>query len=496
MSHTELVQDLCTFLDESPSPWHGADSARRRLEAAGYIRLQETEHWHFAAGKYYVMRGGSAIVAFRIPASPVHGWKIALAHSDSPAWRVKGLDGQPAAGYTRLPVEGYGGMIRYSWLDRPLGLAGRAVVRRGDVIETRLVNLAEDLLIIPSLAIHMQRDVNTGHNFNPAVDLQPLYGPEGALPLRSLLAQRLDVAPDDLLAADLNLVPRQKAVRLGPEGEYLAAPRIDDLECAWATLLGFLSGPEDSPAAWCLLDHEEVGSGSRQGAQSDFVQAVLTRAILAQGGDAQHAAQAVAGSFALSADNAHARHPNFPEVSDKTANVVLNGGVVLKYAASQKYTTDGLTGAVFTELMRRADIPVQVYTNRADQPGGSTLGNLLTHTTCVPMVDIGAAQLAMHSAVETTGAKDAAYLAGACKAFYCSDLHCVREGVYSLTGETAAPDEVRVYRSPETPQAPAPVADEEATRTFDRPAPAPEAAPEQTSADPKLDEFDTPIFFQ
>ena len=364
------------------------------------------------------------------------------------------------------------------------------------MIETRLVNLAEDLLIIPSLAIHMQRDVNTGHNFNPAVDLQPLYGPEGALPLRSLLAQRLDVAPDDLLAADLNLVPRQKAVRLGPEGEYLAAPRIDDLECAWATLLGFLSGPEDSPAAWCLLDHEEVGSGSRQGAQSDFVQAVLTRAILAQGGDAQHAAQAVAGSFALSADNAHARHPNFPEVSDKTANVVLNGGVVLKYAASQKYTTDGLTGAVFTELMRRADIPVQVYTNRADQPGGSTLGNLLTHTMCVPMVDIGAAQLAMHSAVETTGAKDAAYLAGACKAFYCSDLHCVREGVYSLTGETAAPDEVRVYRSPETPQAPAPVADEEATRTFDRPAPAPEAAPEQTSADPKLDEFDTPIFFQ
>lgn len=235
-----------------------------------------------------------------------------------------------------------------------------------------------------------------------------------------------------------------------------------------------------------------MGSGSRQGAQSDFVQAVLTRAILAQGGDAQHAAQAVAGSFALSADNAHARHPNFPEVSDKTANVVLNGGVVLKYAASQKYTTDGLTGAVFTELMRRADIPVQVYTNRADQPGGSTLGNLLTHTMCVPMVDIGAAQLAMHSAVETTGAKDAAYLAGACKAFYCSDLHCVREGVYSLTGETAAPDEVRVYRSPETPQAPAPVADEEATRTFDRPAP----APEQTSADPKLDEFDTPIFFQ
>ena len=457
MSHTELVQDLCTFLDESPSPWHGADSARRRLEAAGYTRLQETEHWHFAAGKYYVMRGGSAIVAFRIPASPVHGWKIALAHSDSPSWRVKGLDGQPAAGYTRLPVEGYGGMIRYSWLDRPLGLAGRAVVRRGDVIETRLVNLAEDLLIIPSLAIHMQRDVNTGHNFNPAVDLQPLYG---------------------------------------PEGEYLAAPRIDDLECAWATLLGFLSGPEDSPAAWCLLDHEEVGSGSRQGAQSDFVQAVLTRAILAQGGDAQHAAQAVAGSFALSADNAHARHPNFPEVSDKTANVVLNGGVVLKYAASQKYTTDGLTGAVFTELMRRADIPVQVYTNRADQPGGSTLGNLLTHTMCVPMVDIGAAQLAMHSAVETTGAKDAAYLAGACKAFYCSDLHCVREGVYSLTGETAAPDDVQVYRSPEPPQAPAPVADEEATRTFDRPAPAPEAAPEQAPAGPKLDEFDTPIFFQ
>ena len=175
-------------------------------------------------------------------------------------------------------------------------------------------------------------------------------------PLRSLLAQRLDVAPDDLLAADLNLVPRQKAVRLGPEGEYLAAPRIDDLECAWATLLGFLSGPEDSPAAWCLLDHEEVGSGSRQGAQSDFVQAVLTRAILAQGGDAQHAAQAVAGSFALSADNAHARHPNFPEVSDKTANVVLNGGCLL-YTSMDPYLAVGI--ALASDVLASA---VSAYT--------------------------------------------------------------------------------------------------------------------------------------
>ena len=454
MKQLHPVQDLCTFIDQSPSPWHAVETARLRLEAAGYRPLSEQEPWHFNGGKYYVIRGGSAIGAFRLPARPVTGWKLALAHSDSPTWRLKQLTGRPAAGYTRAPVEGYGGGIHYSWLDRPLTVAGRVILRHEGRIEARLVYLDRDLLIIPSLAIHMQRDLNSGHRFDPAADMQPLYGTEGCEDLRSLIAAELAVLPEDILGADLNLVPRQKAVCLGPAGELLAAPRIDDLECAWATLEGFLSAEGDA-AAWFLLDSEEVGSGTRQGALGSFTADVLRRAVLAQGGSEQDVLAAFAGSFAVSADNAHARHPNFPEKSDPVNPVLLNKGPVLKYSANQKYTTDGLTGAVFAELLRRAEVPMQVFTNRPDLPGGSTLGNLLTHSVSVPMVDMGAPQLAMHAAVETAGALDAQAMLRACSAFYQSGLHCGGDGVWYLSEGAPAKDDLSATVVFDLPEAPA-----------------------------------------
>ena len=501
MSHTELVQDLCTFLDESPSPWHGADSARRRLEAAGYIRLQETEHWHFAAGKYYVMRGGSAIVAFRIPASPVHGWKIALAHSDSPSWRVKGLDGQPAAGYTRLEeaeywnlepehgyyvtrnessiiawrvpahaiggwriaashsdsptwrikntnvnaagciklnVEGYGGMIMSTWLDRPLSAAGRVLVRdeAAGTLESRLVDLDRDLLVIPSLAIHMDRTLNSGHAFNPQVDMQPLYGLEGSKPFPALLAEAAGVKEEDIVDFDLSLYTRQAPTRVGPDGELFMAPRIDDLECAATTLYGFLDAAPETDSAcapvWAMFDNEEVGSSTRQGADSSFLRDVLDRILNAIPHSAQAQAQAFANSFVLSADNAHAVHPNFADKADPCNKVILGKGVVVKVNASQKYTTSGLTGAIFKEICRKNNVPVQVFANRADLPGGSTLGNLQSHTVPVPMVDIGLAQLAMHSAVETAAVADADAMVRAVAGFYRVHLRSLGDARYTL----------------------------------------------------------------
>ena len=304
---------------------------------------------------------------------------MTAAHSDSPTFYVKNdaLEGDKR--YVRLAVEGYGGMNCASWLDRPLTVAGRAVVRTPAGVEGRLVYLDRDLLTIPSLAIHQQRDVNRGHDYNAQKDMQPLYALGGGPSLTALLAEELGVDVGDILATDLVLCPRQAPVRIGPEGEFFQAPRIDDLGCAYATLEGFLSakGTERFGQLYCLFDNEEVGSGTRQGAMSSFLPDVLTRIGEALGLSAQARRQALAGSLLLSADNGHAVHPNFPEKADPANRVYPNGGVVIKYSANQKYTTTGLTAGLFQAICQKAGVPVQVFANRADEPGGSTLGNLL-----------------------------------------------------------------------------------------------------------------------
>ena len=431
-----MYDDLVEFLQESVTPFHAAATAESWLRAAGFTRLEEADYWNLEPGKgYYTTRNGSSVVAWRVPAHAIGGWRIVASHSDSPTWKIK-TDIVENDGCRRLSVEGYGGMIMSTWLDRPLTVGGRVIVKTEDGIESRLVCIDRDLLVIPSLAIHFQRDINKGHTFNPQVDMQPLWGPAGSRTLTDLVAEELGVDTADILDSDLQLVTRQAPTQIGPDGEFFMAPRIDDLECAATTLLGFLDAAAETDSAcapvWAMLDNEEVGSSSRMGAQSSYLRDVLDRIVdaIPHSGQAMH--RAMANSFMLSADNAHATHPNFPQKSDPCAPVRLGGGVVLKYNASQKYTTNAVSGAIFRAICEKADVPVQVFTNRADEAGGSTLGNLQSHTLPIPMADIGLAQLAMHSAVETASVADAEAMTKAVATFYRVHLRALGDGTYTL----------------------------------------------------------------
>ena len=431
-----MYDDLVEFLQESVTPFHAAATAESWLRAAGFTRLEEADYWNLEPSKgYYTTRNGSSVVAWRVPDHAIGGWRIVASHSDSPTWKIK-TDTVENDGCRRLSVEGYGGMIMSTWLDRPLTVGGRVIVKTEDGIESRLVCIDRDLLVIPSLAIHFQRDINKGHTFNPQVDMQPLWGPAGSRTLTDLVAEELGVDTADILDSDLQLVTRQAPTQIGPDGEFFMAPRIDDLECAATTLLGFLDAAAETDSAcapvWAMLDNEEVGSSSRMGAQSSYLRDVLDRIVdaIPHSGQAMH--RAMANSFMLSADNAHATHPNFPQKSDPYAPVRLGGGVVLKYNASQKYTTNAVSGAIFRAICEKADVPVQVFTNRADEAGGSTLGNLQSHTLPIPMADIGLAQLAMHSAVETASVADAEAMTKAVAAFYRVHLRALGDGTYTL----------------------------------------------------------------
>lgn len=431
-----MIDDLFEFLQEGVTPYHAAATAAAWLEAAGFTRLEEADYWNLEPGKgYYILRNGSAVVAWRIPDHAIGGWRITASHSDAPGWKIKS-DAVTNDGCRRLSVEGYGGMNMASWLDRPLTVAGRVLVRTEDGVETRLVHFDRDLLVIPSLAIHMQRNVNKGHEYNPQIDMQPLWGPEGSRSLTDLLCEALGVAAEDILDRDLQLVTRQAPTQIGPDGEYFLAPRIDDLECAATTLLGFIDAAAETDSAcasvWALLDNEEVGSSSRQGAQSSFLRDVLDRILESIPHSAQMEHRALANSFLLSADNGHATHPNFPAKSDPAAPVRLGGGVLLKYNASQKYTTNALSGGIFRAICEKAGVKVQTFTNRADEAGGSTLGNLQSHSLPIPMADIGLPQLAMHSAVETAAVSDAEAMIRAVAAFYRVHLRALGDGVYTL----------------------------------------------------------------
>ena len=436
MEPAQTLDRLFAFLRAGVTPWHAVAQAARWLEEAGYTRLEESDYWNLApGGRYYVTRNGSSIVAWRVPEHAIGGWRMTISHSDNPGWRLKPAK-STAAGCERLPVEGYGGMIMPTWLDRPLGVAGRVLVRTEDGLDTRLVDIHRPVAVIPSLCIHFDRSCNSGHTYNAQVDMQPLYGPEGCKPIRTLVAEALGLAEEDMVDSELLLTTLQEPVRTGPDGEYYLSPRIDDLGCAAATLMGFLDADADCDSAcapvWAMLDNEEVGSSTRQGAQSSFVRDLFDRILDAIPHSGQGMARALANSFCLSADNAHATHPNFPEKSDPASPVRLGGGVVVKYNATQKYATTAYSGAVFGEICRMAGVPVQRFANRADVPGGSTLGNLQANTVPVPTVDIGLPQLAMHSAVETAACADADAMRRAVGAFYRAHIRVLGDGRCTL----------------------------------------------------------------
>ena len=412
------TENLKKFLDNAHSVYHAVAALADALETAGYTRLSEGESWQLVpGGKYYLTRGGSALVAFRIPTGTPKGFMISASHSDRPTFKIK-ENGELTGKYTRLATEKYGGMLISPWLDRPLSIAGRVIVETEDGIQSRLLDIDRDLLLIPNVAIHMNRKANEGVAWNPAVDTLPLVGGESAQgKLWALLEKE---AGGKILGHDLYLYVRQKASVWGVEEEYISSAALDDLECAWCCTQGLIhAGESEAIPVLCVFDSEEVGSASVQGAGSTLLEDVLGRICRARGLDMQ---QLLHHSFVVSADNAHALHPNHPEYSDANNAPVLGGGVVLKFNANQRYTTDGVSAAIFRKVCEKAGVPVQTYYNRADLPGGSTLGCVSLSHVSVPTADIGLAQLAMHSCYETAGVRDAAYLEKAMESYYGSTL--------------------------------------------------------------------------
>ena len=418
------TEKLLAFLDASPSVYHAAANIEYELKNAGYTRLNEAQKWELVpGGKYYLTRGGSAVLAFRIPAGEPKGFMMSASHADRPTFKVK-ENGELVGTYTRLATERYGGMIISTWLDRPLSIAGRVLAETENGVQSKLVNIDRDLLLMPNVAIHMNRQINDGYKWNPAVDTNCLLGGKGAAgKLNELLEKE---AGGKILGHDLYLYVRQKATVWGMDEEYICAPALDDLECAWSCTQGFLLAEASAAIpVLCVFDSEEVGSNSVQGAASMLLQSTLERICAALG---LETAQMLASSFMISADNAHAVHPNHPELADAANAPVLGGGVVLKFNASQRYTTDGISAAVLRSVCKKAEVPVQTYYNRADMPGGSTLGHIsLTHVS-VPTADIGLAQLAMHSCCESAAVSDAIALEKAMAVYYGCAMEVTENG--------------------------------------------------------------------
>lgn len=358
--YEETTEKLLEFISKSPTAFQAAEETRKRFLEEGFTELKEEEHWELEkGGKYFVMRNHSAIIGFSIPVNDSRRYHIIASHSDSPSFKIKENPEMSVGGaYVKLNVERYGGMILSTWFDRPLSVAGRMIVRKNGKILEKLVDADRDLVMIPSLAIHMNRDINGGYHYNVQKDMLPLYSGNGEKgSFIRMMAELAGVHPEDVLGQDLFLYNRMPGTVWGARNEFVSSPRLDDLQCAFASLEGFLTADKKKNiAVHCVLDNEEVGSTTRQGAASAFLKDVLYRIHLALGGDHEGFLMALAESFMISADNAHALHPNYTDKADPVNKPVMNGGIVIKYNANQKYCTDGISAAIFKELCREAEL--------------------------------------------------------------------------------------------------------------------------------------------
>ena len=423
-----MNQQLFDYIAASPTAYHAVAHTADLLREKGYTELCEGNYWELSAGgKYFVTRNGSSLIAFRFPRDDFSGFMMVAAHGDTPCFKIKENGETRDGNYVRLSTEKYGGMICSTWMDRPLAIAGRVTVRTTEGIESRLVDTKEPCAIIPNVAIHMNRNVNEGMSFNPAVDMIPLWGLDGQVAsFTSRIAELANASAEDIVASDLFLYNPEE----GKEwGNFISAPRLDDLQCAFAALIAFVCADDaENCPVFCLFDNEEVGSGTKQGAASTFLYDVLRRIVIR---DERYQCK-IASSFLISADNGHAIHPNHPEYADKNHASKINGGVVIKYNANQKYTSDAISSGVFRVICDKASVPVQSYANRADMAGGSTLGNIANTQVSLNTVDVGLAQLAMHSAYETAGAEDTGHMARALRAFYETALIMRKDGTYTI----------------------------------------------------------------
>lgn len=417
----DISRDLIHFIAKSPSTFHAVRGIKAALLYAGFTEIREEDTWQIEkGGKYVVTRNGSALMAFTVPQEGAEAFHITASHCDSPTFKIK-EDPEIADGpYVKLNVEGYGGMIMSTWLDRPLSVAGRLLVTENGHLAEKLVAIDGTMLVIPSVAIHMDRSVNQHKEWKVQKDMLPLYGMAGAkTPFMDVIAAAAKVKAEDILAHDLILYSRVPGTIWGEESEFISSPKLDDLQCAFACFRGFTQGQKEKYiSVYALFDNEEVGSATSQGAGSTFLANTLERLARSLGYSYDETMAMIARSFMISADNAHSVHPNHPEYADPVNRPVINGGIVIKYSTAQKYATNAFSAAYFKKLCKDHDIPTQTFTNHSDNPGGSTLGNISNTVIAMPTVDIGLPQLAMHSSYETAGVKDTAYLVDAVTKFY------------------------------------------------------------------------------
>lgn len=429
---TEWTKGLLNFIDRSPAACFAAANVAARLDEGGFRRLYETEPWRLKpGGSYYVMRNAASVIAFRYPHKDYRAFSIVAPHSDSPNFKIKEApEIRVHNRYTKLNTEVYGGTNLMLWMDRPLSAAGRLMCKTAKGFMSLLVDLEQDLFIIPSLAIHMNHQVNSGMKMNPQKDTLPLFGMEDAS-FHAILAEHAGIAAEDILSYEMHLYNRQKGALIGAKKAFIGSPRLDDLQCVYTAAEALIAAkPTDNVQICAIFDNEEIGSMTKQGADSSFLSDVLER--IGDCSEKNREAQQIAfsGSFMVSADNAHAVHPNAEEKSDLTNRCYLNKGIVIKNAT--RYTTDAVSEAAFKVLCNRVNVPYQSYYNRSDQPGGSTLGNILNTHVSIRTVDIGLPQLAMHSPYETAGAEDTSHMVKALQTFYETLIVCSKDHAFEL----------------------------------------------------------------
>ena len=432
----KLARDMLDFIKNSPSCFHAVKNISEKLIQNGFLELSESQKWNLQKGnKYFVTRNSSSVIAFTIPENEEKNspFMICAGHSDSPSFKLKENPEISSSGCVVLNVEKYGGMLIAPWFDRPLSVAGRIIVKTDKGLKQILVDIDRDLLMIPNLAIHMNREANDGHKIDVQNEVRPVLSLNENTKLLKIIAHKADVSEQDILSFDLFLYNRCEPGFWGAEDEFISSTKLDDLECAYSTLEGFLQSckEDDSKAdfnanicngsrikVYCVFDNEEVGSQSRQGAASTFLSDTLERINSALGSDTEDYKIRLAKSFMVSADNAHAVHPNYANLADPVNRPKINGGVVIKFNASQKYTSDSISAGFFKDVCKRAGVPFQIFTNNSNIAGGSTLGNISQSQVSVSCVDIGLAQWAMHSPYETAGTADVEFMAKAIKEFY------------------------------------------------------------------------------
>ncbi|MCR4911128.1 MAG: M18 family aminopeptidase [Bacilli bacterium] len=412
------AKELIDFINNSPNAFFAIDNVKKILLGAGYKEYFEHSPEKLNVGdKVFFIRNGTSLVALNIGEDTKPSFHVIAAHTDSPCFKIKPESDSKCDVYNKINLAPYGGMIASTWFDRPLSIAGRVVVDKGEEIEQTLIDLKDVTVMIPNLCIHFNREINSGYAYNMAVDLQAFISQEkSGAPLKELIAKRLKIAKEDIVNFDLYLYNKEEGLLWGADKEYISAPRLDDLECVFAGAKAFAnSDNKNAINVLYLSDNEEVGSSSRQGADSDALKVILGRVCKDLGLDYE---KSVANSFLISADNAHAVHPNKPGITDSDNKAYMNKGIAIKFNAAQTYTSDALSSAVFQKICDNVNVPYQFFTNRSDLRGGGTLGNILLSHISFSSVDIGLPQLAMHSSYETAGSKDLSYAIKAFKEFY------------------------------------------------------------------------------